>query len=139
MGADPCTLDHLVARYGGEARTVLAMAQAQPDLARPLVPGQAYLRAEAVFAVRYEMAQTLDDVLSRRTRAALHDDRATAAAAPQVAALMAAELGWSTGHQESQIAAFTNRLAAERASAGLSSTPDPASAAPGEVVNRVGP
>ncbi len=139
LGADPCTLDHLVARYGGEARTVLAMAQAQPDLARPLVPGQAYLRAEAVFAVRYEMAQTLDDVLSRRTRAALHDDRATAAAAPQVAALMAAELGWSTGHQESQIAAFTNRLAAERASAGLSSTPDPASAAPGGVVNRVGP
>lgn len=139
LGVDPGTLDHLVARYGGEARIVLAMAQTHPDLARPLVPGQAYLRAEAVYAVRYEMAQTIDDVLSRRTRAALHDDRASAAAAPQVAALMAAELGWSTDHQESQVTAFTSRLAAGRASARLSAEPEAEPAAPGEATSPVGP
>ena len=37
-------------------------------LARPLIDGLPYLRAEVVFAARYEMAQTVDDVLSRRTR-----------------------------------------------------------------------
>jgi glycerol-3-phosphate dehydrogenase len=43
------------------------------------VPGLAYLRAEAVFAVRHEMATTLDDVLTRRTRAHLRDRAATLA------------------------------------------------------------
>ena len=49
---------HLADRYGGEARTVLAIAEADPTLAEPLVPGLPYLRAEAVFAARYEMART---------------------------------------------------------------------------------
>ena len=42
-----------------------------PALAEPLVPGLPYLRAEAVYAARHEMARSVDDVLSRRTRARL--------------------------------------------------------------------
>ncbi len=122
LGTAPEVLDHLVSRYGGQARAVLAMAQAQPHLALPLVPGQPYLRAEAVYAVRYEMAQTVDDVLSRRTRAALHDDRGAAAAAGQAADLMAGELGWSAADRDRQVAAFTDQVLARRGSAGLSGT-----------------
>jgi glycerol-3-phosphate dehydrogenase len=44
------------------------------------VAGQPYLRAEAVYAVRHEMATTLDDVLVRRTRAHLFDRAAALAA-----------------------------------------------------------
>ena len=47
------------------------MIEADPSLGEPLVPGLPYLRAEAVYAARYEMAADLDDVLSRRTRAVL--------------------------------------------------------------------
>ena len=47
---------------------MVAMITAVPAWAEPLVPGLPYLRAEAIFAVRYEMAIALDDVLSRRTR-----------------------------------------------------------------------
>ncbi|MEJ5253770.1 MAG: glycerol-3-phosphate dehydrogenase/oxidase, partial [Acidimicrobiales bacterium] len=65
------TLEHLADRYGGEARTLLAMIEHNPDLGRPLVEGLPYVRAEAVYAARYEMARTLDDILSRRTRARL--------------------------------------------------------------------
>ena len=50
---------------------LFAMVEADPDLAEPLVEGLPYLRAEAVYAARHEMAATLDDVLSRRTRARL--------------------------------------------------------------------
>ncbi len=50
----------------------------RPDLARPLVPGLPYRRSEAIYAVRHEMATTLDDVLSRRTRARLLGRDATA-------------------------------------------------------------
>src|SRR5205807_6462341 len=79
--------EHLAGRYGSEARTVQAMVGADGDLARPLVPSLPYLRAEGLYAVRYEMAQTLADVLSRRTRALLLARDASAEVAPEVAAL----------------------------------------------------
>ncbi|HYD09353.1 MAG TPA: glycerol-3-phosphate dehydrogenase/oxidase, partial [Acidimicrobiales bacterium] len=56
----------LADRYGGDAQAVLALVADDPSLGDPLVDGQPYLRAEAVFAVRHELARTLDDVLTRR-------------------------------------------------------------------------
>jgi glycerol-3-phosphate dehydrogenase len=86
---------HLGGRYGGEAAVIEAMVAADPTMAEPLVPGLPYRRAEALYAARYEMATTVDDVLSRRTRSRLLARDATAAAAADVAALLAPELGWS--------------------------------------------
>ena len=74
--------------------------------------GLPYRRAEAVYAVRYEMATTLDDVLSRRTRARLLNRDATAAAAEDVADLVGEELGWTADERARQVAAY--RQAAER-------------------------
>ena len=56
-------------------REVAALVEADPSLGDPLVPGLPYTKAEAVYAARAEMAMTLDDVLSRRTRARLFDRR----------------------------------------------------------------
>jgi len=86
----------LVGRYGRDARVVTAMVEADSDLGRPLVAGLPYLRAEAVYAARYEMAGTVDDVLARRTRALILDRDASIAAADDVAGLLAGELGWTT-------------------------------------------
>jgi glycerol-3-phosphate dehydrogenase len=106
LGVTPPVLDHLVGRYGSHARAVALMAADDPTLAEPLVPGLPYLRAEAIYAVRYEMAMTVEDVLARRTRALLLDREATALAAPAVAALMAPELGWDAAETDRQVAAF---------------------------------
>ncbi|HEX9993806.1 MAG TPA: glycerol-3-phosphate dehydrogenase/oxidase [Acidimicrobiales bacterium] len=122
-GVDPAVLTHLADRYGGEARTVLAMLAADPDLARPLVPGLPYLRAEARYAVRYEMATTLDDVLSRRTRARILARDATAAAAEDVAALVAPDLGWDEATVAAQVASFRASVDEEREAAGLPPSP----------------
>ena len=103
---------HLADRYGGEAAVLEAMVTADASLGEALVPGLPYVRAEAVYAVRYEMATTLDDVLSRRTRARLRNRDATAAAAADIASLIAPELGWSADEQAGQVAAY--RAAAER-------------------------
>jgi glycerol-3-phosphate dehydrogenase len=59
-----------------------------------------------VFAVRHELARTLEDVLSRRTRALLLDARASLEMAPGVAALMAAELGRDAAWQRAQVASY---------------------------------
>jgi glycerol-3-phosphate dehydrogenase len=119
---DAETVEHLAGRYGGEAHTVVAMVEQRPDLGEPLVPGLPYLRAEALHAVRYEMATTLDDVLSRRTRARILLRDASAEAAPAVAELVAEELGWDGAEQQRQVEDYRARVDAERRAPDLPET-----------------
>jgi glycerol-3-phosphate dehydrogenase len=93
--------------YGTEGEAVRALAKGRPELGLPLHPRLPYLAAEVVWGVRQEMARTVEDVLSRRTRALLLDARAAAEAAPTVARLMAEELGRDEAWQQAQVAAFT--------------------------------
>ena len=109
--------EHLTSRYGSEARVVRALCAADRSLALPLVPGLPYLRAEAVYAARYEMAHTLDDVLARRTRALILDREASAAAASDVAGLLATELGWTAAEAAAQVDAYRAGAEAERVAA----------------------
>ena len=117
------TQHHLVSRYGSEAVDVALLAADDPDLARPLVAGLPYLRAEAVYAARHEMAVTVDDVLGRRTRARILARDASADAAPVTAALLARELGWPDGRAEEEAAAYVAAVERERAAAGLRAVP----------------
>ena len=82
------------------------MMDSDARLAAPMVPGLPYVMAEAVFAVTYEMATTLDDILSRRTRALLFDRHATQQAARTVAEIVAPYTNWTTERIESEIVAF---------------------------------
>jgi glycerol-3-phosphate dehydrogenase len=98
------------------------MVDNRPELAEPLVEGLPYLRAEALFAARYEMARSLDDILSRRTRARLLARDASAAVAGQVAALVADELRWDDAEQARQVEAYVALTRHERESADLPAT-----------------
>jgi glycerol-3-phosphate dehydrogenase len=108
---------HLAGRYGSDAAEVLALIALDASLGEPLVAGLPYVRAEAVYAVRREMATTLDDVLLRRTRAHLFDRAATRAAAPDVARLLAGELGWDDAETTRQVAAYERLCDREEAAA----------------------
>ncbi|HWW53049.1 MAG TPA: glycerol-3-phosphate dehydrogenase/oxidase [Acidimicrobiales bacterium] len=125
LGVDAEVLAHLVGRHGGESPTVVELLRADPDLARPLVPGLPYLRAEAVYAVRHEMARTLEDVLSRRTRALLRGRDATAEAAEEVARLIAPDLGWDESEVAAQVSALRRTVDHERESGRLPVTAPP--------------
>ncbi len=109
-------------RYGADARDVVALQRANPQFARPLVEGLPYSRAEVVYAARAEMARTVDDVLSRRTRARLLGRDASAVAAEDVATLMGDELGWSEDERASQVAAYRALVDKERTAGGLPET-----------------
>ena len=113
---------HLASRYGTEAEAVALLAANDGDLARPLVPGLPYVRAEALHAARHEMARTLDDILSRRTRARLLGRDDAARVADDVAALVAPELGWTDADRDREVAAFRDAVALERTSAALPET-----------------
>jgi glycerol-3-phosphate dehydrogenase len=62
-----------------------------------------YRIAHVIYAARREMARTLEDVLSRRTRSLLLDARASIEAAPRAAEVLAAELGRSSEWRDAQV------------------------------------
>ncbi|HKA93289.1 MAG TPA: glycerol-3-phosphate dehydrogenase/oxidase [Acidimicrobiia bacterium] len=119
---EPSRHEHLAVRYGTEAALVEALVEDDRTLAEPLVPGLPYLKAEAVHAARREMARTLDDVLSRRTRARLLARDGSAAAADDVAALVGAELGWDDAERARQVKEYRAAVATERDAADLPET-----------------
>ena len=102
----PCTTEHLQIHgwtkqsisepnlrvYGADAPAIQELARKEPALAEKLHAELPYIGAEVVWAVDQEMARTVEDVLSRRTRALLLGARASIEAAPRVAELMAREL-----------------------------------------------
>ena len=79
--------------YGSDAATIRKLQESHPEWAQPIHPDYPYTGAEVVWAVREEMAQTVEDFLSRRCRILLLDAKAALHMAPKVAGLMAAELG----------------------------------------------
>jgi glycerol-3-phosphate dehydrogenase len=78
--------------YGSDLPLLCALSAAQPALDAPLHPRLPYKLRDVVWAARYEMARTVEDVLARRTRALFRDARAAIEAAPLVAGLLVKEL-----------------------------------------------
>ena len=87
--------------YGSDAAAIQSLAAGDPALAAQLDPALPYITAEVVWAARQEMARTVDDVLSRRTRALFLNAHAASRMIEAVARLLARELGhdeaWITG------------------------------------------
>jgi glycerol-3-phosphate dehydrogenase len=109
----------LVGRYGTEVAAVYAVADGRPELRDPVVEGLPYTGAELLYAVREEMACTLDDVLSRRTRARIQRAHATMAAAPAAAALLAHDMEWDERETADQVSRFVESCQKELLTAGL--------------------
>jgi len=95
------TMDWAV--YGSDAVALSRLAEERPEWTEPLHPRLPYRLCEVVWAARHEMARTVEDVLARRTRALLLDAQASAEAAPEVAHLMAAELGMDAVWERRQV------------------------------------
>ena len=98
--------------YGSDAVYLDELVALRPELDERLHPGLPLRGIEVLWAVRYEMARTLEDVLSRRTRCLLFDARASIEVAPKVAKMMADELGEGQDWIENQEVAF--RAVAEK-------------------------
>lgn len=106
---------HLGERYGTESRFVTDILADDPSLDRPIVEGLPYLEAEVIYAARHEMARSVDDILSRRTRARIMARDASAAAAPRVGALLMKELDLPASVVDAQVADYKNQTTHERA------------------------
>ena len=115
-GIHVARVEHLLNRYGACIHELLDMLRADPSLARPLPGADDYLAVEARYAVTHEGAMHLEDVLTRRTRISIEAWDRGAAAAPEVADLMAGLLGWTDEDKKREVDRYFARVAAERES-----------------------
>jgi glycerol-3-phosphate dehydrogenase len=92
--------------YGSDADAVRALIKENSDWGNRLHQRLDYTAAEVIWAVRQEMARTVEDVLARRTRSLFLDARAAREMAPAVARLMAAELIRDPEWEKEQIVSF---------------------------------
>ncbi|MFW5420413.1 glycerol-3-phosphate dehydrogenase/oxidase [Nocardiopsis sp. CNT-189] len=111
----PSRVAHLLRRYGSLITEVLALMEEDPGLKEPLAGADDYLRAEVVYAARYEGARHLDDVLTRRTRVFMETWDRGIAAAEEAARLMAGPLGWDDAQMQREVEYYRKRMEAERA------------------------
>jgi glycerol-3-phosphate dehydrogenase len=107
FGLTETILRAAVHNHGSEFRRVRAYAEAEPGLAKPL-PGSNVLAAQVVHAVREEMAETLTDVVFRRTDLGTGEVPG-AATLLAVAELMAGEFGWGRERIRKEVAEVSAR------------------------------
>jgi len=93
--------------YGSDLPYIQELIQEQPELSTPIDPDLPYTKAEVIWSVRNEMARTVEDVLTRRTRALFLNAKASIHMAPIVAKLMADELNYDEQWELEQVKEFT--------------------------------
>jgi glycerol-3-phosphate dehydrogenase len=117
-GVDEGSIELLAARYGYAAHDVLALVEERPELGRRIVSDLPDLLVEAPFAARNEQAQTVADVLLRRTRLGILAAPALTGAdsepARAVAEALGAELGWDAARIDRELDAWREVARAER-------------------------
>ncbi len=110
LGLDPEVLAHLGRNYGSESLTVLRLVESDAALGERLIEDLPYIRAEVIYACRYEMAMTPYDVLARRTAITFQDRQRGMGIVDDVVTLMAKELDWSPEQQQSMGDAFRTAM-----------------------------
>ena len=121
------TAHHLAAKFGTAAEKVLALATENAALREPILEAHPAIKAEVVYAVRHEMAATIEDVLARRIGMQLYSWRDAIQAAPVVGSLIAQELSWTSSFTRTAIMHYVEKVNHLLDSAGLSRERSPAS------------
>ncbi|MGA0914544.1 MAG: glycerol-3-phosphate dehydrogenase/oxidase [Candidatus Nanopelagicaceae bacterium] len=114
-GLSEQAIRHLLDRYGSEIVTLLELTRKKPELKSKINPNLEYLKVEAVYAVEFEGARNLIDIIDRRTRISFESDDHGLGVAKDIAEILAKHLGWSGTEKKKQIEEFKNHVKAERA------------------------
>lgn len=102
------SLDDHKSVYGSDIKAVEAIADEDEKYAGLLSKELQISKAQLIWAVREEMARTVEDFLARRTRALFLDARESIAMCEPTARLMAEELGYDNDWIKRQVAEYTS-------------------------------
>ncbi len=93
-------------RYGSRAIDVLGGCVDNPSLAEPMVVGTPYILGEISYAIKHEMAQTIEDVVARRTRALLINQPGLLESLEKISQVVANGLGWDEDTRKARVEEF---------------------------------
>lgn len=91
--------------YGSDEAPLLELSK-QNGWDSSISDAMGVIQAQVVWAVRHEMARNVEDFLARRVRCQLLDAKESVKMAPEVAKIMAAELGKDEAWQTKQVADY---------------------------------
>jgi len=94
--------------YGSDEEGIVLLVKESPSLGTTIHKKFPNTEAQVIWAVRQEMARTVEDVLARRLRLLFLDARAAAESAPRVAELIAQELNYDEVWKNNQVKEFIN-------------------------------
>ncbi|GLV59116.1 glycerol-3-phosphate dehydrogenase [Dictyobacter sp. S3.2.2.5] len=100
LGLGSNIIQHLGGAYGSNATIIMDLVEQDPGLGLRLIDDLPYIKAEVIYACRYEMAMKPADILSRRTSIVLEDRERGQGIVDEVTHLMAQELSWPTEQQQ---------------------------------------
>jgi len=103
-------VDHLIERYGSNGERIVESMAGDPTLATRCGAGSPVTQGEVAFAVRLEMAMTLEDFLERRSRLFLWDPHNGLGVAAAVAQHMGTLLGWDSTRIEREVSAYRDHV-----------------------------
>jgi glycerol-3-phosphate dehydrogenase len=96
--------------YGDHLQDIEKLISGSPGLGIPIDSRLPYTRAEIVWICRNEMPSNIEDILARRTRALFLNARASADIAPEVAEIMAKELGYDKEWGNMQVESYNQLI-----------------------------
>ena len=107
----PETINQLLNRYGSDISEIFALIEEDRKLAQPVIRNLPYLKAEIVYSVIAEGAQTVSDVMERRTRIAFEAPNHGLEYVDSIADLIAPYLGWKVTTKKASIADYQKSVA----------------------------
>ena len=101
---------HLTGKFGSSALNILELLDENPSWNARIAAGLPVIQAEIVYCIRNEMAETIEDLLARRTGAQLYGCKLALQAAPGVAALLATEKNWNADRTAAVVAEYSRKI-----------------------------
>lgn len=115
MGLDLEVVEHLLNRYGSEVTVLADLIEEDESLREQIAGAEPYIRAEIVFAARFEGALHLDDVMMHRTRLNYEVKDRGVKASEEIAGILADELEWDEERKNKEIDLYRQRCEAQDA------------------------
>lgn len=104
------TARHLAGKFGSSALKILDLLKENPSWKERIAAGLPTIQAEIVYCIRNEMAETIEDLLARRTGAQMHGWKQALEAAPVVASLLAREKRWDSARADAAVSEYSAKI-----------------------------
>ncbi|GCE19998.1 glycerol-3-phosphate dehydrogenase/oxidase [Dictyobacter kobayashii] len=110
LGLSSSIIQHLGGAYGSNANAVFDLIEQDASLGQQLISDLPYIKAEVIYACRYEMAMKPSDILARRTSIVLEDRERGQGVVDEVTRLMAQEFHWPSTEQQALMQTYRSNI-----------------------------